>query len=57
MINGTDINQEKDAGAAVLHREMKKMPTRSWRTWLIGRPLTDTDVPQQTCDIFPHSEC
>jgi amino acid transporter len=48
VIYGTEPNQEKDVGATILHRAMEKMPTRSWQTWLIGRPLPTADAPHQT---------
>jgi amino acid transporter len=46
-INRTDIIDE-DAGATIQHRETGIKPTRSWRTWLIGRPLPTADAPHQT---------
>ena len=42
------IDIEEDAGATVLRREVEKVPTRSWQTWLIGRPLPTADAPHQT---------
>ncbi len=32
----------------VRHRAFGDSPPRSWRTWLIGRPLQTADAPQQT---------
>lgn len=32
----------------VLHRTAEHEPRRSWRTWLIGRPLQTADAPHQT---------
>jgi len=35
-------------GSTVLLRKTKYQPRRSWRTWLIGRPLPTADAPHQT---------
>lgn len=35
-------------GTTVLEREVTYEPPRSWRTWLLGRPLQTADAPQQT---------
>jgi amino acid transporter len=42
------IESEEDAGATILHRETGLKPGRSWRTWLMGRPLPTADAPHQT---------
>src|SRR3972149_6529435 len=47
MINRIEPNEE-DMEATVLHRATEKKPPRSWRTWLMGRPLPTADAPQQT---------
>jgi amino acid transporter len=47
MINRID-STEDDTGATVLHRETEQAPPRSWRHWLIGRPLPTADAPHQT---------
>ncbi|MBU0494613.1 MAG: APC family permease [Chloroflexi bacterium] len=39
---------EKENGATILHRATEYQPPRSWRTWLIGRPLPTADAPHQT---------
>ncbi len=39
---------EKDKGTTVLRRTSDYQPPRSWRTWLIGRPLPTADAPHQT---------
>ncbi len=39
---------EQKAGTAVMHVEADYAPPRSWRTWLIGRPLATADAPHQT---------
>jgi amino acid transporter len=35
-------------GNSILHRAAPHPPRRSWRTWLIGRPLPTADAPHQT---------
>jgi amino acid transporter len=40
------VNDEH--GSAVMQRTMPYVPRRSWRTWLIGRPLQTADAPHQT---------
>jgi amino acid transporter len=39
---------EPDETAPLLHRPADYSPPRSWRTWLIGRPLPTADAPHQT---------
>jgi amino acid transporter len=38
---------ETEGMTAVLHRTAVYQPPRSWRTWLIGRPLATADAPHQ----------
>jgi amino acid transporter len=38
---------EKESGTTVLRRAAEYESTRSWRTWLIGRPLRTADAPHQ----------
>ncbi|HSJ52595.1 MAG TPA: hypothetical protein VLC52_02515 [Anaerolineae bacterium] len=45
MANVT-INGE--TGTTVMNVEAEYRPPRSWRTWLIGRPLPTADAPHQT---------
>ena len=47
-MNSQIESYEEDNGAAILHRAAKKNPPKSWRTWLIGRPLPTADAPHQT---------
>jgi amino acid transporter len=42
------VSIEKGDGMAVLRRTADYHPPRSWRTWLIGRPLPTADAPHQT---------
>lgn len=37
----------QDQGAPVQHRKDEVTPRRSWRTWLIGRPLPTADAPNE----------
>ena len=37
-----------NAGDGVIRRAAKDQPRRSWRTWLLGRPLSTADAPHQT---------
>ena len=41
------FNQESKTGV-VQHRTAEFQPRRSWRTWLMGRPLPTADAPHQT---------
>lgn len=43
----TSIPDEEET-TVVLHRTTDYKPPRSWRTWLIGRPLPTADAPHQT---------
>ena len=42
------IHLEENNGTSVLHRTTDFKPGRSWRTWLIGRPLQTADAPHKT---------
>jgi amino acid transporter len=48
MINRLNTDHEENMGTTILHRAVEKKPTRSWRHWLIGRPLPTADAPHQT---------
>lgn len=39
---------EDENGTKILRRTTEYAPRRSWRTWLIGRPLPTADAPHQT---------
>jgi len=39
---------EEEPGLRVVKRMAEYQPPRSWRTWLIGRPLQTADAPHQT---------
>ena len=39
---------KSENGSAVMQRIAEYVPRRSWRTWLIGRPLQTADAPHQT---------
>ena len=42
------IKLEEKNGTTVVSMDAEYMPPRSWRTWLIGRPLATADAPHQT---------
>jgi len=42
------IKLDDENGSTVLHRSVDYKPRRSFRTWLIGRPLPTADAPHQT---------
>jgi amino acid transporter len=44
----SDKQEEELTGAKVLHHATQKKPPRSWRSWLIGRPLPTADAPHET---------
>ena len=39
---------ETEDTQSFIHQEANYQPGRSWRTWLIGRPLSTADAPHQT---------
>ncbi len=39
---------DKEQGTTVVHRPSGRRPPRTWRSWLIGRPLPTADAPHQT---------
>jgi len=42
------VTAHQENGTTVLHRTARYHLRRSWRTWLIGRPLPTADAPHQT---------
>lgn len=42
------LEDKPEKGTMVLHRTSLYQPPRSWRTWLLGRPLSTADAPHQT---------
>ena len=42
------MNSKSADGTNVLKRQIEYTPPRSWRTWLMGRPLSTADAPHQT---------
>lgn len=42
------VTVDQQNGTAVQRRAEEYVPPRSWRTWLIGRPLQTADAPHQT---------
>jgi amino acid transporter len=47
MINRANSDEE-NPGTTILHRAPQMGPPKSWRYWLIGRPLPTADAPHQT---------
>ncbi len=39
---------DKESGTTVLRRPGQQTPPRTWRSWLVGRPLQTADAPHQT---------
>jgi len=39
---------ESDFGTTVIEQDVEHLPRKSWRQWLIGRPLQTADAPHQT---------
>ncbi len=46
------MNIDDKHGTTVLRRDSQLEPKRSWRSWLIGRPLPTADAPHQTIGKF-----
>ncbi len=44
----TTVSVDGSNGTTVVRRTTEYAPPRSWRTWLIGRPLATADAPHQT---------
>ena len=44
----TEDQFEHSPGTTILHEDLVLKPPRSWRTWLIGKPLPTADAPHQT---------
>ncbi len=42
------MNIKYSDGTTILEREIEYHPPKSWRTWLIGRPLSTADAPHET---------
>ncbi len=42
------FNQEDNSSLPIFERSTDSRPPRSWRSWLIGRPLQTADAPHQT---------
>lgn len=42
------ITIDNQLGTAVVHHTTEQPPPRTWRSWLIGRPLHTADAPHQT---------
>ncbi len=42
------VTIENELGTSVLHHTAESQPPRTWRSWLIGRPLHSADAPHQT---------
>src|SRR5512139_2073552 len=47
MTDESIASDEREEGFAVQRRTAGDKPPRTWRTWLIGRPLSTADAPHQ----------
>ena len=47
-LNSTSPNSDYPLETGVLYRDSEYEPPRSWRTWLVGKPLSTADAPHQT---------
>ena len=43
---------DEEIGSSVQYKTAAYQPPRSWRTWLIGRPLATADAPHETIGKF-----
>lgn len=43
-----ETNPDSLSNTHIIHQASERPPARSWRTWLIGRPLHSADAPHQT---------
>ena len=42
------MHKDENGRTQVLRRKAAQRPSRSWRTWLLGTPLSTDDAPHQT---------
>ncbi|MBM3126764.1 MAG: APC family permease, partial [Chloroflexi bacterium] len=42
------INHEDNSQTSIIERKTEYKPPHTWRSWLIGRPLSTADAPHQT---------
>ena len=42
------LAETEDSTSSFIYQEANYQPGRTWRTWLIGRPLSTADAPHQT---------
>ena len=42
------INQEDNSSTSIIERSTDYKPPHTWRSWLIGRPLSTADAPHET---------
>jgi amino acid transporter len=52
MSDEMSLEIERERGEIIRQRTAEYQPPRSWRTWLIGRPLSTADAPHQTIGRF-----
>ena len=51
------LAETEDTTPSFIYQEANYQPGRSWRTWLIGRPLSTADAPHQTIGKFDRVGC